>query len=134
MRPVGIGSLAVLALAAAGCGESGPTLTPVRGHVFYHGAPLSGGAIVFTPDPERGGRGPLAWARVGDDGGYVLLTGQDYGAAPGWHRVTFKTLAAPDAATSPGARLPARFSDPEESGQACEVKAGQGNVIDFHLE
>ena len=130
MRPWWIGSLALLALAAAGCGDK-PALAPVRGHVYFHGAPLAGGAIVFTPDPEHGGRGPLACARIGDDGAYILATGPDFGAVPGWHRVTF-TARSPDA--PPEARLPARYSDPEQSGKTCEVKAGQGNVIDFRLD
>jgi len=129
MRPTWMASLAVLALAAAGCGDGRTTLAPVRGHVYYRGAPLKGAAVVFTPDPEHGGRGPLACARLADDGGYVLATGPDFGAVPGWHRVTFKTLAE-----AADAGLPARYSDPEQSGQACEVKAGLGNVIDFHLE
>jgi hypothetical protein len=103
----------------------------VRGHVYFHGAPLAGGAIVFTPDPDRGGRGPLACARIGDDGAYVLVTGPDSGAVAGWHRVTFQARAM-DAPVD--ARLPARFSDPETSQQSGEVKAGQDNVIDFHLE
>jgi len=123
-------SLAVLALAASGCGGR-PPLAPVHGHVFYRGAPLRGAAVVFTPDPEHGSRGPLACARLGDDGGYVLATGADFGAVPGWHRVTFKTLAPPADAE---AGLPPRYSDPEESGQAREVKPGEDNVIDFHLE
>ena len=131
MRPLWLGCLVVPALVAAGCGESKPALAPVRGHVYFHGAPLAGGAIVFTPDPDRGGRGPLACARIGDDGAYVLVTGPDHGAVAGWHRVTFQSRA-PDA--PPEARLPARFTDPEQSGQSCEVKAGENNVIDFHLE
>ncbi len=93
MRPLWLGSLAVLAMVAAGCGESKPTLAPVRGHVYYHGVPLAGGAVVFTPDPDRGGRGPLACARIGADGAYVLVTGTDNGAVVGWHRVTFQGRA-----------------------------------------
>jgi hypothetical protein len=134
MRPTRLGCLVLLALAVAGCGEQKPALAPVRGHVTFRGAPLTDGAIVFTPDPERGGAGPLACARIADDGGYVLATGADLGAVSGWHRVTFKIFAAASDAVSPDTRLPARFSDPEQSGQACEVKPGQGNVIDFHLE
>ena len=72
--------------------------------------------------------------RIGADGGFVLATGPDFGAVPGWHRVTFKTLSTNSDASSPENRLPARFSDPETSGQSGEVKAGQGNVLDFHLE
>ena len=96
--------------------------------MYYHGAPLAGGAIVFTPDPERGGRGPLACARIGDDGGYVLVTGADPGAVVGWHRVTFQARA-------PDAGLPARYGDPDTSNQAGRGQgAGQNNTIDFHLE
>ena len=131
MRPTWIGGLALLALSMAGCGGQKPSLVPVRGHVFFHGAPLPGGVVVFTPDPEHGGRGPLASARIGEDGGYVLTTGDDMGAVPGWHRVTFKGGPPP---TIPENGLPPRYSDPEQSGQTREVKAGQANVIDFHLE
>jgi len=131
MRPWCWTSLAALALIAAGCGPSKPPLAPVRGHVYFHGAPLAGGAIVFTPDPDRGGSGPLACARIGEDGSYALVTGADVGAAVGWHRVTFQGHS-PDA--PPDARLPARYSDPETSGKVGEVKAGQSNVLDFQLD
>ena len=40
----------------------------------------------FTPDGERGGHGPLACARIGADGVYVLTTGADKGAVPGCQR------------------------------------------------
>jgi hypothetical protein len=134
MRPTWLGCLILLALAAAGCGEQKPALAAVRGHVYFRGAPLAGGAIVFTPDPERGGRGPLACARIDGDGGFVLVTGQDFGAVPGWHRVTFTAPARDGPSASPETMLPARFSDPEQSKQSGEVKAGQSNVVDFHLE
>ena len=42
--------------------------------------------------------------------------------------------SAPRRRPFPDNRLPARYSDPETSGQAGEVKAGLANVIDFHLE
>ena len=134
MRPWWMGSVALLGLLAAGCGDPKPTLAPVCGHIYFHGQPLNGGAVVFTPDPEHGGRGPLAFSRIAEDGGYVLSTGLKTGAAPGWHRVTFKALPSAPAASSADNRLPAHYSDPEQSGQTCEVKAAQANVIDFHLE
>ena len=61
----------LLALAAAcllarpGCGSSTDGLQPVHGRVYYRGTPLAGGTIVFTPDPDRGGAGPLAYAEIG---------------------------------------------------------------------
>jgi hypothetical protein len=134
MRRKWIGSAALLALLVVGCGEPKPTLAPVRGRVFYRGAPLAGGVIVFTPDQEHGGRGPQACARIGDNGAYVLSTGTDLGAVSGWHRVTFQGLAADSISAAPETLLPPRYSDPDQSDQAREVKAGQGNDIDFHLE
>src|SRR5438552_1367001 len=105
-----------VALAATGCRREQPALAPVSGRVFYHGQPLTGGTIVSTPDPERGGSGPLACAEIGPDGQYVLSSGRHKGAVPGWHRVTV-------AAASPAAlALPRRFSDPELCDKCVEVK------------
>jgi hypothetical protein len=112
-------------LGAAGCGQEGP-LPQVQGQVFYHGRALPGGTIVFTPDPERGGRGELACGEIQPDGRYVLHTGEDLGAVAGWHRVTV--------AAAPATGLPRKYRDPELSGQSCEVKAGQLNTIDLHLD
>jgi hypothetical protein len=131
MRQKWLGIAALLALFAVGCGEAKPTLSPVRGRVFFHGAPLAGGVIVFTPDSEHGNRGPQACARIGEDGAYVLSTGTNPGAVAGWHRITFKATAGNAASET---LLPARYCDPDQSNQACEVKAAQGNDIDFHLE
>ena len=105
MRLLWFTSAAVLALVAGGCGESKPTLAPVRGHVYFHGVPLAGGAIVFTPDPDRGGHSPLACARIGADGAYVLVTGPDPGAVVGWHRVTLQARV-PDCAGGDAAAAP----------------------------
>jgi hypothetical protein len=113
--------LALLLL--AGCGRHDEPLVAVEGHVFFHGAPLSGGTVVFAPDPERGGDGPLARAEIGPDGHYALSTGDAAGAGAGWYRVT---VAAPP--------LPRRYTDPERSGQRVEVKPGAPNTIDLHLD
>ena len=126
-----IGSVALLALVAVGCSGQKPTLAPVRGRVYFHDAPVTGGVIVFTPDLEHGNRGPQACGRIGADGAYVLSTGADFGAIPGWHRVTFKATAGNGATES---LLPPRYSDPDQSDQAREVKADISNNIDFHLQ
>jgi hypothetical protein len=118
-------------LIAGGCGRGAPVLAPVSGRAFYRGQPLRGGTVVFSPDPERGGRGPLACAEIGPDGTYVLATGLHRGAVCGWHRVT---IAAPCPADPTALRLPSRFSDPELSGVCVEVKAGQDNALDLRLE
>ena len=137
MRPTSrLTACVVLALVPLGCGEQRPTLTPVRGTVYFRGAPLHGGTIVFTPDAERGGHGPLACARIGPDGAYTLKTGSEDGAVPGWHRVTIKALPPAEGAPAPppDAVLPARYSDPELSGQSREVKGDAPNVFDLHLD
>jgi hypothetical protein len=111
----------------AGCSKDRSRPAAVKGQVFYQGQPLSGGTIVFTPDPERGGNGPMAFGEIDTDGHYSL----PLGAVPGWHRITVLSAAAPAAG---GTALPARYSDPEQSGLMCKVKAGAVNVQDFRLE
>jgi hypothetical protein len=122
----------VLLLLAAGCGGATDEETvEVQGRVFYRGKPLAGGTIVFVPDESRGGAGPLARSEVGPDGRYRLRSGDRPGAVPGWHRITVAAAGAPGAASR---ALPPRYSDPELSGQCHEVKAGQQNTIDLHLD
>jgi hypothetical protein len=112
-----------------GCGRSSDPLAPVHGQVFYRGKPLVGGTIVFTPDPQRGGHGPQAWAEIDPEGNYHLQTTGRNGATPGWHCVTI----APSK-NDPSVRLPARYCDPEQSGQHFEVKPACVNLCDLHLE
>jgi hypothetical protein len=118
-----------------GCGRGQPLLAPVSGRVYYRGQPLPGGTLVFTPDPERGGSGPLACAEIGPDGRYSLVTGQQPGAVLGWHRITVAP-AGPTGKATEGSppRLPRHFSDPELSGKCVEVKAEPSNTIDLYLE
>jgi hypothetical protein len=122
---------AALVLAATGCGSDADERVPVRGTVYYHEQPLAGGTIVFTPDPERGGRGPLALGEVGKDGGYTLFTDGRPGAVVGCHRVT---IAPAKTDPPPETPLPRRYSDPEHSGLSREVLPGKANTIDFHLD
>src|SRR5262249_6880302 len=46
----------------------------VRGQVRYRGTVVGGGTIVFAPDPELGGDGPLAKGVIAPDGSYMLHT------------------------------------------------------------
>jgi hypothetical protein len=123
-----------LLLVAAGCGSGHgkEELVPVYGKVLFRGRPLAGGTIVFVPDPERGGHGPLAMGTIDAEGNYVLRSDGRPGVVPGWHRIT---IAAPPSASDAGeSRLPPRYTDPEHSGLAREVLAGKPNVIDLPLE
>jgi hypothetical protein len=141
-RPTGV--LRHLALAAAltgvGCGGAEEAPTPVQGHVYYQGRPVTRGTIVFVPDPDRGGHGPLARAEIRPDGGYALWTDSRAGAVPGWHKVTL--VAVEIVTPSQGgaeyaehrALVPVRYRDPDLSGLSFEVRAGQANVKDFYLD
>jgi hypothetical protein len=124
LRTAGCVSVALLAL--AGCCGGNEVPETVTGRVLYRGAPLAGGTIVFAPDPEHGGDGPIAWGEIGPDGRYTLHTKPGEDISPGWHRVTF--------AAASGSTLPAHYSDPARSGQTCEIKAGTANQIDFELK
>jgi hypothetical protein len=128
----------LLGLAVLGCGQD-EKLTPVHGQVFYHGEPLTGGTIVFTPDSERGGHGPLACGEIGSDGRYRLRTGLTLGAVSGWHRITIApaspvTPSPPTAAQPSAINLPRKYSNPEQSGLLREIKAGKVAEQDFYLE
>jgi hypothetical protein len=133
-------AVALLLPAADGCGPDEPALAPVSGRVFYKGAPLPGGSIVFTPDADKGGGGPLARGEVRPDGTYTLTTDGRPGAAPGWHRVTIVSVApARDKPAGSGfadveSLLPRRYAAPDLSGLERLVKPGEENAIDFHLD
>jgi hypothetical protein len=129
--------LVLVALAVLGCGQD-DSLTPVHGRVFYRGQPLAGGTIVFTPDAERGGRGPLATGEIAADGRYSLHSGDKLGAVSGWHRVTIAppalAVAPGQTAAPPAIELPRKYRDPEQSGLLREVRPGKSGEQDFYLE
>jgi hypothetical protein len=131
--------LVLAALCSGGCGAGKPALAQVRGTVSYRGVPLHGGLIVFTPDEARGTHGQLAHAQIQADGSYSLTTGETAGAVPGWHRITVVCVETPTGGPGQGlasvhSLLPEKYCDPDRSGLAREVKAGQVNVLDLDLQ
>jgi hypothetical protein len=123
----------------AGCGAESDDLLPVQGKIFYRGVAVTHGTIVFTPDPTRGGNGPLARADIQPDGRYLLRTGERLGAGPGPYRVTVMALALTpgtedDSPDGPRLLLPARYRDPELSGLSCQIEHGKDNSFDFYLD
>jgi hypothetical protein len=130
----------VLVVLAAGCGSGTDVHDPVHGKVYYKGAALSSGTIVFTPDPSRGNRGPLARSDIQPDGSYRLRTEAGDGAGPGWYRITVMSVELPARRAAgqpyavPRSLLPEKYRDPELAGLVQEVKSGRENRIDLHLD
>ena len=124
-------SLWSLLLLLAGCGGTTDQTAEVQGRVYYLGKPLEGGTIVFTPDPTRGGSGPLARSEIQADGRYQLRTEDKSGAVAGWHRISVAPAGPPGSLSR---TLPARYRDPDLSGQCLEVKPGQDNNLDLYLD
>jgi hypothetical protein len=140
-RMLRLGALALaLLVLGVGCRRS-TVLHPVNGKVIYHGALLTNGVVVFTPDATRGESGPIAVGTIHADGSYTLNTGDATGAGAGWYRVTVAgfTTPVPKSATPaqpqmPLPVLPDKYRDPELSLLRCQVKADQPNNIDLHLD
>ena len=130
-----IGLIGWVVISCVSCGQQAKQREVVQGRVTFRGAALPGGTIVFTPDVERGGDGPLATAEIKADGSYTLRTGTEQGAASGSYRVTIASEASvtPDL-SKPAVLLPLTYSDPEKSGLKREVKAGEVNIINFDLD
>jgi hypothetical protein len=128
-------SATVIAL-PGGCSRraASPPAT-VRGKVTYQGEPLVDGLIVFAPDPDRGGRGPIGQGEISADGTFQLMIAGANTIPPGWYRVAF----APAPQYAPGsvrdrAPFPLQLSRPDQSNVVREVKAGQENVFEFMIE
>jgi hypothetical protein len=128
---------AVMSL-SGGCGSNAPPPGPstVRGRVTLNGQPVAGGLVVFTPDPQRGGRGKPARAETGSDGCFVLQGDNSPLIPAGWYRVS---LAPPPAvadplSAAPGPIFPAKLARPDLSGLEREVQAGKEHVFEFAVE
>lgn len=129
-----------LLLGICGCGSGEESLASVRGKVTYKGATLSSGTIVFIPDANRGGDGPMAQGEIQSDGTYVLKSGDSEGVQAGWYKVTVAALeratypSSGQAFAVPRSLLPEKYRDPDLSGLTCEVKASKKNGINFNLD
>ena len=66
---------AIIAAVLIGCGKSGPERYEVSGAVTYHGRPVRGGRILFTPDTTQGNNGPGSVAEI-SNGMYYTRQGK----------------------------------------------------------
>ncbi len=131
--------LGFVLILVCGCSHE-DDLSPVRGRVRFKGQALHGGSIVFTPNPDKGGRGELAVGEIASDGTFELKTGDRHGAVAGWHRVTIAAVEMSADKTAGGLYsdvrplLPRRYAVPDLSGLERQIKAGEENVFEFDLE
>jgi hypothetical protein len=128
--------VAFVALSFAGCSKKPAALTGVTGRVFYKGATLRDGVIVFSPDTSRGESGHIAYGKIRTDGTYTLATADAPGAAAGWYRVTVSSVSGASVTydSTPVPIVPEKYRDPQLSLLQCEVKANQDNRLDFNLD
>jgi len=128
-----------LALAAAGCGGPEeldlPPLAEVSGTVTLDNEPLAGAAVTFVPDKSKGTTGPPAVGFTDDKGRYTLKTAGKTGAVVGFHKVSVEARQKPknEQDTLPPLLTPPRYTNPDASGLAAEVKADQANVVPLPL-
>jgi len=100
LRAAGLG--AVLLSSAAGC-QRGHKIVPAAGTVLYHGKPLAGATVTFSPTAKAdpGQRVMVAVGTTDDQGHFTLqtrLAGKDTrpGSAPGDYRVLISKFVPPE--------------------------------------
>jgi hypothetical protein len=132
--------IAVLVLGAwcAGCGESGPTLYPVKGQVVYkdNGAPFKGGTSVKFESKEP----PYvrAASALDAEGRFELATEQrsGTGAMAGPHRVSISYIT-PDGAyiqDQLSKQIDPKYFEFSTSGLEVDIKPDQPNDFKIELE
>ncbi len=148
---------ALLLLAAAGCGPSGPPLAAVSGRVTLDGKPLAFKTVRFVPEAGVPGQG--AGATTAADGGFALIAVRPGavtdtpGTPPGAYRVVVTEpmfpIDAPPAADGdapapaigapgtgprkrPAVAVPARYANPDSTPLRATVAEG-GSTVDLEL-
>ena len=116
--------LILLLVALAGCGQSGPQIAPVHGHVKLDGQPLANADVQFQPE---GSQRPSS-GRTDAEGRYDLMykRGQP-GAMVGPH--TVRIWVSPEVVRNPPI-IAARFDTKSELVR--EVKSSD-NEFDFDV-
>ena len=134
----------------AGCGGSLPVadiekVTPVSGTLTYQGKPLPDYRVTFLPiDGKRAATG------VSDAQGKFTMGTNDAGdgAPPGKHQVAFvwvppnsageagqeAIIDDPSKLPKPSIKIPAKYADPETSGQTVEIPPRGLTDLKFDLQ
>lgn len=130
-----------------GCGDGGPSLTPVKGKVIYKDQPVAGATVVFNPVDQ----GMIAMGQTDASGEYTLNTGGRPGAKLGKYRVSVTKvkqegdtsnlkpedmlkMKKENAAPKSTNELPAKYAAAPTSGLEAEVTADKAkNSFEFKL-
>lgn len=134
--------------AAAGCGGNGwKPCHPARGAVLLDGKPIEGAEVWLIPDSDdlKAQNPPIApYGMTGKDGAFVLTTYVTGDGAPAgrykarviWERKVQAPAAEPADDEEGGKRnvLPPRYADPDKSGLAVTVAAGDNTIPAFDLK
>jgi hypothetical protein len=132
VRPILALAWLTLLAVAAGCGNPGPKLAPVRGTITYQGQRVPHGTVMFQPVD-----GPAATGDI-KNGDYVLRTDTRDGAVLGKHRVTIISLQDQSGRLPehrnplPPPLVPLEYNFPDRSGLTAVVEDKE-NVVDFRL-
>ena len=125
----------VCVMLPGGCNSSTPPgPVTVRGRVTFQGQPLTGGLIVFAPDPDRGSGGRPIPGEIGPDGTFQLRHNGAEEIPPGWYRVAIAVVPDSSALSSGKLLFPLQLARPDRSGLMREVTPGKEHVFEFVVE
>lgn len=140
LRSFGRALTGALALLAASCGDGGPTLYPVSGKVLFNGQPVEGATVVFVPVGSDDATALKPSGAVQTDGSFTLSTYPHGDGAPAGDYVVLVTWYPPDARQrveeeeeAPTPKLPARYSDAQQSPLKATVRDGPTELEPFQL-
>jgi hypothetical protein len=134
VRRFKVAALVVLALNVSGC--RGTYDATVKGTVSFDGKQLSRGTVSYYSTST----GSVAYARINEDGSYVVKTGRESGLPAGDYQVTVASNEPPDKPSGanggpppPGKSItPDWYRSKQTSGLKFTVKPGS-NVINLEL-
>ena len=112
----------------AGCDE-GPSLRPdwamVSGTVSYRGQPLPGGEVIWCT--EKDGAAIVRGGAIREDGSFEL------DAPIGPAKVAIHTEDVKAVQPARFVEIPAKYSDPDQSGLTYEVRAGENSNVQLEI-
>jgi len=132
-------ALSLTCVLAAGCGESGPKLYPVRGQVFFKDKPAEGAQVVFQPaastNANPGEAGLFSSGTVAADGSFTLQSYPHGDGAPAGEYNVVITWFPPNTGEvgNPVNKLPAKYADQQTPQLKATVKEENNELPPYKL-